>query len=268
MLRVLLAKAVIDRPAGIPTVMVFSKADGEALHVCSGDAAYCIGPAAASKSYLNQEAIFKVSSLPSLSPNELWRGSEAWTSLSEREAALCLALAAWQGLFHSFSVLYRGAAVSGVTMQQNSQQLRKCWVLPTQNSPISVPLLVSYGAKLKEYNKEVSLAGISIDEHQHTRTSVFTCAAYTEIETCTDFSNLSQCMLEGQNSPAALQGASEISGAHQGQPRCIPKRQVSRSAQNQPEVQVKMTGGERSSDLTESVRDHGSRVSGCMHAGG
>jgi acetyl-CoA carboxylase biotin carboxylase subunit len=42
---------------GIATVAVFSQADRDALHVSLADESYCIGPAPAAKSYLNQDAI-------------------------------------------------------------------------------------------------------------------------------------------------------------------------------------------------------------------
>jgi len=45
---------------GIATVAVFSEADRDALHVSLADESYCIGPAPAAKSYLNQEAILMI----------------------------------------------------------------------------------------------------------------------------------------------------------------------------------------------------------------
>ncbi|KAK9802598.1 hypothetical protein WJX73_010846 [Symbiochloris irregularis] len=48
------------RRLGIPTVAVFSEADIHAAHVSAADSAYCIGPAAARDSYLNQANIFRV----------------------------------------------------------------------------------------------------------------------------------------------------------------------------------------------------------------
>jgi len=45
---------------GIATVAVFSDADRDALHVSLADESYCIGPAPAAKSYLNQEAILMI----------------------------------------------------------------------------------------------------------------------------------------------------------------------------------------------------------------
>ena len=42
---------------GIATVAVYSEADKEALHVALADESYCIGPAAAHDSYLNEERI-------------------------------------------------------------------------------------------------------------------------------------------------------------------------------------------------------------------
>ncbi len=45
---------------GIATVAVFSDADRDALHVSLADESYCIGPAPAAKSYLNQDAILMI----------------------------------------------------------------------------------------------------------------------------------------------------------------------------------------------------------------
>jgi acetyl-CoA carboxylase, biotin carboxylase subunit len=45
------------RESGIPSVAVYSNVDAEALHVQQADQAVCIGPAPASKSYLNITAI-------------------------------------------------------------------------------------------------------------------------------------------------------------------------------------------------------------------
>src|ERR1700760_1996270 len=45
------------RGLGLRTVAVYSAADAEAPHVRQADQALCIGPAAASRSYLNQAAI-------------------------------------------------------------------------------------------------------------------------------------------------------------------------------------------------------------------
>ena len=45
---------------GIETVAVFSEADRDALHVALADESYCIGPARASDSYLNADAILTV----------------------------------------------------------------------------------------------------------------------------------------------------------------------------------------------------------------
>ncbi len=45
---------------GIATIAVFSEADKDALHVSLADESYCIGPAPASKSYLNLSAILTV----------------------------------------------------------------------------------------------------------------------------------------------------------------------------------------------------------------
>ena len=42
---------------GIATVAVFSEADRDTLHVALADERYCIGPAPASDSYLNEERI-------------------------------------------------------------------------------------------------------------------------------------------------------------------------------------------------------------------
>src|SRR5919197_4239368 len=43
----------------LPTVTVYSAADADALHVRMAEEAVCIGPAPASKSYLNIDAILK-----------------------------------------------------------------------------------------------------------------------------------------------------------------------------------------------------------------
>src|SRR5579883_3221653 len=45
------------REMGIATVAVYSQADSESLHVKLADEAYCIGPAPASRSYLNIPAL-------------------------------------------------------------------------------------------------------------------------------------------------------------------------------------------------------------------
>lgn len=45
---------------GIKTVAVYSEPDAKSLHVQTADEAYCIGPAASSKSYLNMEKILEV----------------------------------------------------------------------------------------------------------------------------------------------------------------------------------------------------------------
>jgi acetyl-CoA carboxylase biotin carboxylase subunit len=45
------------RELGIPTVAVYSEADGEALHVQMADQAVCIGPPSPAESYLNIDAI-------------------------------------------------------------------------------------------------------------------------------------------------------------------------------------------------------------------
>ena len=42
---------------GIATVAVYSEADKDTLHVAMADESYCIGPAAAAESYLNEERI-------------------------------------------------------------------------------------------------------------------------------------------------------------------------------------------------------------------
>ena len=51
------------RELGIETVSVFSEADKEALHVRLADEAYCIGPTASAKSYLNYTNIMSVATL-------------------------------------------------------------------------------------------------------------------------------------------------------------------------------------------------------------
>lgn len=48
---------------GISTVAIFSEADRDSLHVKLADETYCIGPAPATKSYLNYEEILKVAIL-------------------------------------------------------------------------------------------------------------------------------------------------------------------------------------------------------------
>ncbi|SHO47819.1 acetyl/propionyl/methylcrotonyl-CoA carboxylase subunit alpha [Desulfopila aestuarii] len=48
------------RKMGIATVAVYSEPDSSALHVELADEAYCIGPAAATLSYLNQQEILRV----------------------------------------------------------------------------------------------------------------------------------------------------------------------------------------------------------------
>ena len=48
------------REMGIETVAVYSQADAEALHVQLATRAVCIGPAPASESYLNQNALLAV----------------------------------------------------------------------------------------------------------------------------------------------------------------------------------------------------------------
>lgn len=51
------------RELGIQTVVVYSEADRDALHVRLADEAYCIGPAAAKNSYLNMTNIVSVAAL-------------------------------------------------------------------------------------------------------------------------------------------------------------------------------------------------------------
>ena len=48
------------REARIETVAVYSQADAEALHVQMATQSVCIGPAQASESYLNQDALLAV----------------------------------------------------------------------------------------------------------------------------------------------------------------------------------------------------------------
>ncbi|MCR4963207.1 MAG: acetyl-CoA carboxylase biotin carboxylase subunit [Firmicutes bacterium] len=48
---------------GVATVAVFSQADRDALHVSLADESFCIGPAPAGQSYLNQEAILSAALL-------------------------------------------------------------------------------------------------------------------------------------------------------------------------------------------------------------
>ena len=48
------------REMGIETVAVYSQADAEALHVQLATRTVCIGPAPASESYLNQNALLAV----------------------------------------------------------------------------------------------------------------------------------------------------------------------------------------------------------------
>lgn len=48
---------------GIASVAVYSEADAAALHVALADEAYCIGPAAAAESYLNEERIISAALL-------------------------------------------------------------------------------------------------------------------------------------------------------------------------------------------------------------
>ena len=48
------------RESGIETVAVYSQADREALHVQLATQSVCIGPAQASESYLNQNALLEV----------------------------------------------------------------------------------------------------------------------------------------------------------------------------------------------------------------
>ena len=55
-LRILRACRELD----IETVAVYSQADAEALHVQFATQAVCIGPASASESYLNQDALFEL----------------------------------------------------------------------------------------------------------------------------------------------------------------------------------------------------------------
>ena len=45
---------------GIKCVAVYSEADASAMHVDLADEAYCIGPAASSESYLNQNKIIEI----------------------------------------------------------------------------------------------------------------------------------------------------------------------------------------------------------------
>ena len=45
---------------GVEAVAVYSDTDEDAKHVRHADAAYHIGPSAAAKSYLDQDAIFEV----------------------------------------------------------------------------------------------------------------------------------------------------------------------------------------------------------------
>ncbi|MDN3639651.1 acetyl-CoA carboxylase biotin carboxylase subunit [Simiduia curdlanivorans] len=47
------------RQLGIKTIAVFSEADADALHVQQADESYCIGPAAATQSYLNIDALIE-----------------------------------------------------------------------------------------------------------------------------------------------------------------------------------------------------------------
>src|SRR5437667_7804826 len=47
------------REMGIPTIAVYSDADRESLHIDMADAAYRLGPAAPSESYLNVERILE-----------------------------------------------------------------------------------------------------------------------------------------------------------------------------------------------------------------
>ena len=45
---------------GIQSVAIFSEADANARHVLDADEAYCVGPAAASESYLNVDRILQI----------------------------------------------------------------------------------------------------------------------------------------------------------------------------------------------------------------
>ena len=54
------------RELGVQTVAVYSEADQEALHTQLADEAICIGPAKATDSYLNVQAVLSARLLPML----------------------------------------------------------------------------------------------------------------------------------------------------------------------------------------------------------
>ena len=85
---------------GISTVAVYSEADREALHVQLADDSYCIGPASAAESYLNEQRIIEAA---------LLSGAQAMTYESTTDSGL-----SFDGLLESHYVMLETVLAAGL----------------------------------------------------------------------------------------------------------------------------------------------------------